>query len=47
LWDKALDGDLRAVAAIVRILLAPARLLGLDQATTKPSGYSTVVLPSF
>lgn len=47
LWDKVLDGDLRAVAAIVRIVLARARLLGFDQATTKPTGYTTVVDPSF
>lgn len=47
LWDKALDGDLRAVAAIVRIIMARARLLGLDQVTTKSTGHTTVVDPSF
>ena len=42
-WDEAMDGDVRAVEAALKVVAMRARLLGLDQADTGTSSTTVVV----
>ncbi|MGO4599482.1 hypothetical protein [Terrabacter sp. 2RAF25] len=46
LWDKAMAGDVEAAREVRVIIMARCRLLGLDERSTRPAGWTprTVVL---
>lgn len=47
IWDKAMSGDAAAAQAVVRIITARSRILGLDGATeTERRAPRTLVVPA-
>lgn len=47
LWDKAMDGDIKAVNTILRISEQRSRLLGLHKPDVAHSGSGTLVDPAY